>query len=90
MVFEPHYSWIPNLQTQLFAETDCNTEINTVVFLQVFVDIMQGRGIFVTEHMQSQSRSTGPYFTFFQLLCAKNKTKHNKNETKQNSVLLVY
>lgn len=67
----------PNLQTQLFAETDCNTEINTVVFLQVFVDIMQGRGIFVTEHMQSQSRSTGPYFTFFQLLCAKNKTKQN-------------
>lgn len=64
------------MQTQLFAETDCNTEINTAVFLQVFVDIMQGRGIFVTEHMKSQSRSTGRYFTFFQLLCAKqNKTK---------------
>lgn len=44
----------PNLQTQLFAETDCNTEINTVVFLQVFVDIMQGRGIFVTTYEVSE------------------------------------
>lgn len=64
MVFESQYSWTPNLQTQLFAETDCKTESNTAVFSQVFV---QGRGIFVTEHMKSQSRSTGRYFTFFQL-----------------------